>query len=317
MGQRRILVIGSQCQAEQELPFLPELAKQFYAAMIDEERGQCAPALPESGLLLDPTVEEADTQIRLAFRRASIEQATLFLAYVGHGTRSDTDFYLLPKNATIPPTMRTAVNLVQLIREEFLREAAEGGAIDGLVVLLDACSAGAGLPDVAACWIHRELKRSLRFELLTATGENPAYDGCFTRILIELLLDGDATNRSPNLRTQDCMTPLSHGCNRQQPRILVNSHGADRGLWLMRNRAFASVMELWLRSAISDEIVRLTSCYQPPALLAKIPSLLAANRAVAITGQPGVGKSALVAALARPEVTRGQSRLASSALSCF
>src|SRR5262245_2166422 len=104
MGERRILVVGSQCQAEQPLPFLPDFAQRFYNAMIDEEQGQCVPALPEGGLLLDPTVAETDEKIRRAYRRASTDQATLLLAYVGHGQRSDTDFFLLPKDATLPPT---------------------------------------------------------------------------------------------------------------------------------------------------------------------------------------------------------------------
>jgi tetratricopeptide (TPR) repeat protein len=301
MGQRRILVIGSQCRAEQQLSFLPDFAERFYNAMIDDEQGQCVPALPEGGLLLDPTVVRAKDAIRAAYRRASQDQATLFLAFIGHGRSSGDDFYLLPKDAQSPLNSDNAVYLVQLIRDEF-----QGvGEVDGLVVLLDACFAGVAVPDVAARWVNTTTGRPLRFELLTATGENPAYDGCFTRILTELLRNGNAATRSPNLRTLDCATPLHNGCKRQQPRILVSSYGPDRGLWLMRNKAFAPAIEPWLRSDLSDEITRLTSHYQPPALLAQIPSLLEANRAAAVAGPAGSGKSALVAALARPEVTRG------------
>jgi tetratricopeptide (TPR) repeat protein len=301
MGERRILVIGSQCDTQQRLPFLPELADQFYRAMLNESQGQCVPALPEGGLLIDPAVQQAKEAIRKAYRLAAENQATLFLAYVGHGERSGDDFFLLPKDAAGPRNSDSAVYLVQLIREEFQ----SFGEVDGLVVLLDACFAGVTLPDVAGRWVQASTGLPLRFELLTATGDNPAYDGCFTRILTQLLMEGDKEAGNKYLRAQDCTTPLHKECKRQQPQQLVSSYGPDRGLWLMRNKAFAAAMEPWLRSEISDEIARLTSHYQPPALLAQVPALSEANRCVAVIGQAGAGKSALVAALTRPEVTRG------------
>src|SRR5262245_11993642 len=96
MGQRRILTIGSQCA---HLPSLPCLAQELYRIMTDPELGQCVPALPEDqggGLLLDPTVSQVKKALRAAFQRASTDEATLFLAYVGHGEAIGDDFYLLP-----------------------------------------------------------------------------------------------------------------------------------------------------------------------------------------------------------------------------
>src|ERR1043166_7148694 len=51
------------------------------------------------GLLLDPTVQETKSIIRAAYARASQDQATLFLAYIGHGEISGDDFYLMPIDA--------------------------------------------------------------------------------------------------------------------------------------------------------------------------------------------------------------------------
>jgi len=45
LGERRILVIGSQCEALGDLAFLPQAAKDLYAVMTDPERGACVTAL--------------------------------------------------------------------------------------------------------------------------------------------------------------------------------------------------------------------------------------------------------------------------------
>jgi hypothetical protein len=63
MGQRRILVIGSQCEALGHLDFLPQIAQDLYEVMTNSERGQCLSALPEKGLLLDPSVDETRTAL--------------------------------------------------------------------------------------------------------------------------------------------------------------------------------------------------------------------------------------------------------------
>src|SRR4051794_30781852 len=121
MGQRRILVMGSQCSAAGRLSFLPDLAQELYRVMTDPELGQCVPALPEEqggGLLLDPTVREVKAALRSVIQRASADQATLFLAYVGHGEAFLDDFYLLPLDADPAPREETAVHLIQLLRQE-------------------------------------------------------------------------------------------------------------------------------------------------------------------------------------------------------
>lgn len=87
MGRRRILVIGSQCAALTHLEFLPRAAENLYGVMTDPARGGCVPALATSGLLLDPKVAEAKIAIKKAYRRASEAEATLLIAWIGHGQR--------------------------------------------------------------------------------------------------------------------------------------------------------------------------------------------------------------------------------------
>jgi hypothetical protein len=97
MRQRRILGIGSQCQALGNLPFLPEAARDLYAVMTDPERGGCVSAIEGDGLLINPTVNDAKEAIKSAYLRASTDEAPLFLSYIGHGECAGEDFYLLPR----------------------------------------------------------------------------------------------------------------------------------------------------------------------------------------------------------------------------
>jgi hypothetical protein len=69
MGQRRILVIGSQCEALQPLAFLPSAAQNLYAVMVDPARGACVAAIDGEGLLIDPTVNDMKDAIRTAYPR--------------------------------------------------------------------------------------------------------------------------------------------------------------------------------------------------------------------------------------------------------
>jgi hypothetical protein len=302
MGERRILVIGSQCDALPRLMFLPSFAQDLYEAMIDPTLGQCTSALlNEVGLLLDPTVQQTKSKIRDAFRRASNDQVTLFLAYVGHGEVKGDDVYLLPKDANRPFNTDNAVYLVQVIREEFQDHC----EVDGLVVLLDACFAGAAIRDVASRWVQQRTSRELTFELLTATSDHPAYDGCFTRTLTKLIREGHAKAESKNLEARQCTAPLKKSCSYQTPRLLSSLSGADPGLWIARNKAVPERYGPLANSEMWSLILGFTRWYQPPAVLHRLVHSLRDHRCVVVNGAAGSGKSALVSALARPEVTHG------------
>ena len=161
MAGRRILVIGSQCKNLGHLSFLPQFAKDLYAVMTDQALGMCVPALGErnNSLLLDPSVKKARDSITAAFQRASESEATLFLAFIGHGEYTGSDFYLLPLDASLPPMSHTAINLVQLIKELHRIHS----NTDGLVVLLDTCYSGVAATGASVRWVG-ELGGTLRFE---------------------------------------------------------------------------------------------------------------------------------------------------------
>jgi hypothetical protein len=84
-SERRILVIGSQCRELNHLSFLPVAAEERYAVLMAPDLGGCVPTLPVRGLWLDPTVAETREALETAFERASTDEATLLLVYIGHG----------------------------------------------------------------------------------------------------------------------------------------------------------------------------------------------------------------------------------------
>ena len=187
MSDRRILVIGSQCEALGRLDFLPQTAQDFYSVMTDANHGACVSALDGDSLLIDRTVSEAKAAIKLAYLRAAKGEATLFISYIGHGERRGDDFYLLPLDAgTSPLNSDTAVHFVNLIKEA---QNNAPGSLDGLGVLVDACYSGLAGYGAAENWVAA-LKGTLRFEMLTAAADRPAANGCFSRTLANLLREG-------------------------------------------------------------------------------------------------------------------------------
>src|SRR5262249_45711756 len=158
------LIIGSQCQQMPPLSFLPGVAHELYAVLTASDLGGCVSALPgQDGLLINPTVKQTYTAIETAFQRASADEATLCLAFIGHGEYVTDDFYLLPWDAQVPPGSRTAIHLVQLITELHRQYS----LLDGLLLLLDTCYAGMAAAGAAARWVGG-LSGTLRFEILTA-----------------------------------------------------------------------------------------------------------------------------------------------------
>jgi len=164
MAKRRLLIIGSQCGGLNELRFLPDVAVRLHGLMTDPETGECVGApignnLPS--LLLDPTVAEAKRAIRTAIEGAVREGDTLILAYIGHGEFPDErsgDFYLMPTDAA-EATADGAIHFAGFIKDCI--KFGQGHA--GLVILLDACSAGAGLWESMEQWAQ-SVRGNLSFE---------------------------------------------------------------------------------------------------------------------------------------------------------
>jgi hypothetical protein len=298
VGGRNLLVIGSQCESLPELSFLPDIATQLYEAMTDPERGACQPALDPSGLVIDPTVAEAKKAIRTAFERAANDEATLLLAVIGHGEQvtEDGDFYLLPTDAEVPPADDTALNLVNHVKG--LRRRHE---TDGLVVLVDTCYSGTGAVAAGKAWPSMSLG-DFRFEFLAATADRPAFDGCFSKSLIQWVQRG-MSGAPGDLRCEAVRMALAGRCPNQRAQHV--SYQPDPGLFLAHNRAPEVMANPVAGTPAADNAERLTAWFQPTGDLERVVEFSERHPLVAVVGDAGAGKSAIAAALIRPEVAPG------------
>ncbi|MFE6611018.1 FHA domain-containing protein [Amycolatopsis sp. NPDC057786] len=304
MGERRSLVVASQCDSLNLLSFLPDAGHQVSTALLDPEIGGCVPALEDGrGLLVDPTMVELDDALVEAFERASDDEATLFLSLVGHGEYADDDFYFLTKDTGLPVDSRRSFLFAQRIKELLGRYS----MLDGLVILLDTCHAGIGARQAGQRWLRIVGEAGKRFDLLTASDDRVAADGCFSRSLVSVLRSGHA-EFGERVRCADLKRVITGLCP-MQTAIHLGFDGtrevaeADQGLWLALNSSPA-----WRRSPLAGNpaaprIERLTTNYrQNPKLGETVGRLLTGARLVAITGEAGAGKSTILAALARPSV---------------
>jgi len=297
-------VVASQCDSLNLLSFLPDAGHQVSGALLDPEIGGCVPALEDGrGLLVDPTMVELDDALVEAFERASEDEATLFLSLVGHGEYADDDFYFLTKDTGLPVDSRRSFLFAQRIKELLGRYS----MLDGLVILLDTCHAGIGARQAGQRWLRIVGEAGKRFDLLTASDDRVAANGCFSRSLVSVLRTGHA-EFGERVRCADLKRVITGLCPAQTA-VHLGFDGtrevaeADQGLWLALNSSPA-----WRRSPLAGNpaaptIERLTAGYQPdPKLGETVGHLLTGARLVAITGKAGAGKSTMLAALARPSV---------------
>ncbi|WP_245757499.1 tetratricopeptide repeat protein [Amycolatopsis xylanica] len=302
MGERLALVIASQCDSLNLLSFLPKAAHEVAEALLDPEIGACVPAVPslDTGTLIDPTMVELDDALVDAFERASDTESTLFLALVGHGDYANDDFYFLTRDAQYPPDSRKSYLLAQRIKELLSRYS----LLDGLVILLDTCHAGIAAVQAAERWSRIVGAAGKRFEVLTASDDRTAANGCFSLSLAKILRSGDP-ELGERLRCPDLKRVISGHCPAQTAVHLAFdgtwlTPKGDEGLWLARNAS-----EAWqpLRgNPAAEEIERLTEGYRPTRELRDVVSqVLGGARCVQILGDRQEASS-LLAALARPAV---------------
>ncbi|AFU03350.1 Nephrocystin-3 [Nocardia brasiliensis] len=303
MGGRLALVIGSECAALPELGFVHGLAEELYARLTGT--GGWTAAVQRDGPVIDPSAGGLADAIGAAFDNAGERQASLLVAFIGHGISTGAeDFYLLAHDSPAQPDSRTAVHLTQAIRERLNRSA-----LDGLVVLIDACEADQGVQGAARRWTDLLARSAGRVELLVASDDAPAYNGCFTKTMLATFDEGLAL-RGENLLPSDLVDPIAANCVRQRPQHLSYTmgnqsaeSGGDPGLWLVPNtarrrdaltgRPAAGFVDHLTRNLQLTGVIR-------ERLTAIIES--GGHRLRAVVGPPAAGKSTLMALLIRPTI---------------
>ncbi|RZL77807.1 MAG: tetratricopeptide repeat protein [Rhodococcus sp. (in: high G+C Gram-positive bacteria)] len=297
MVERVALVIGSESEKFGRLGFTGELAEALYTALTTEGRW-----LPfGDGPVLDPTIAELKRVVKAAFRQANGMRATLLIAFVGHGfTTGEDDFFLLASNSKQPLDSDSGLHLVNVVAEQLgLTQA-----LDGLVVLVDACEAGTGALGAGNRWVKFLEKAAGRMELLVASDGGNAYDGCFTRTLLRTFDSGLDTSGT-NLLCADLTPEINAACQWQTPRHL-SFNGAqvqrgDLGLWLVPNRARR-------RDAVTGRpaaglVDHLLYSVSPTTAVQELLAAMvesAGDRLQAVVGPAGSGKSTIMALLIRP-----------------
>ncbi|WP_433525638.1 tetratricopeptide repeat protein [Nocardia pseudovaccinii] len=298
MGGRVALVVGSECTALPRLGFTDDLANGLYTEL--REIGGWQPATGTDGPLLDPTIDELVCAVDEAFDTASNRQATLLISFVGHGmTTAAENFYLLARDSPRLPKLRNAFHLTQEIQER-LNSAA---TLDGLIVLIDACETGEGVRGAARRWPEASGPNG-RVELLVATGNGPAYFGCFTRTIITTFGKG-VPHGGESLLPSDLVQPLRQ-CPALEPQSFsftsgIRTASSDPGLWLVPNAARREdAVSGTAAAGFIDQLINGLVISEP--LRERLTQVVDSGeeRLRGVLGPAGCGKSTLLATLIRP-----------------
>ncbi|HSV65487.1 MAG TPA: tetratricopeptide repeat protein [Mycobacteriales bacterium] len=310
MGGRRVLVVGSQCAAlpNSTLRFLPDVADELFEVLADARLGGWLPVAGYAAAMRDPKRAQVLAALDAAFAQADAEGATLLVAFLGHGIGVGGGFYFLPFDGSGAGSAEQDVFLSQVLWERFR----DSSRLDGLIVWLDTCHAGVAAQQAAGVWTDLALRRGLRrFEVLTASADQPAYDAAFSRVLIRLLRHGIGT-AGKYLTASDVAAPVFAECGPQRPQRLTQDGGGSRlpgdpGLYLGHNPAWRSGPYQVPPPGTSAAAVagNLTTHFEATSHLPALIERATAERCMAVTGPAGTGKSVLVAALGRPELAPG------------
>ena len=329
MSKRRLaLVIGSQCQALSPLSFLPEgpgpvqleglrPEQQGVAVLRDllvDGPGGCAPVQVDGesapGLLVNPTKAMADAALTAALGQAHTQEAVLVVHFLGHGTRYEADRDRPARREHLLHVWDTVAEPVDTEPESngwdpyqlVARRRAYTANMVGLVLMVDACYASWADQQVDS-W--RGVRGGLLSAWLGASGDQQAWDGCFTKTLIKALERGlDAAEHHlgllvPDLLVTDLEPVMANRCKKQEPRLSGYEYH-NPVLKVARNQRASELGEkLGLDAASEAVLLRLTSRYVTFAVNT-VDDAIRTSRVVAVIGRAGTGKSTLAAALRHP-----------------
>jgi hypothetical protein len=301
MAGRRALVIGSQCGGlpNLRLTFLPDVAEKLFEVLVDPARGGCD--ADASVLIIDPELSSLARALESAVAGADAAQATLLVAFIGHAEAVGTDLYLLPANGSSPPSMFTGFLFGQGMAELVRRYS----GLDGLIILVDACQSEVGVGDLAQRAASEISAAGMRVQLVSSTFDQAAMDGCFTRSLTRVLSEGVAAHSADYLVAEDVLGGIAALCTAQEEPRAMTIQGRwrvnDPGLFLGWNPAAKAAWFL-TGTATGGQAVELTRDFQITDALDQAVRAWRSHQIVFLSGDPGSGKSTLVAALTRPEV---------------
>ncbi|GAA4460007.1 hypothetical protein [Phytohabitans houttuyneae] len=235
--RRHLLVVASQCR---DLPFLDgleEAARGLHDALADAAVGGCAPGLPDGGSLHhgELAAEQIEQLVRAAAGHAARHEATLVLALLGHG--------FIP--GTAPTLYLMGLHSRQGVREgavdvrRLLLEAADRPGVNGVVGIIDTCTAAAAQPSMAELATGTRGGRTRLALLMAAAVGQDAYELRLSRGATGVLRAGVA-DAGLLLDVHSVATQLRRPGLGQD--IVVSAFDGDPtavgGLWLGHNVAY-------------------------------------------------------------------------------
>jgi hypothetical protein len=305
MAGRFALVVGSECdRLTPPLSFPEECAKNLYEALAQAEwQAPTSTIGVPINPLINPSTADLQQAIADAFTEVNNAEATLLIAFIGHGRANpNLSFYLMATDSEPhKPTFLTAFDVTRFLQEQ-LEYSPD---LDGLIFLIDACEAGQGLEGAAKGWIKLLADSGGRMDLLVASGKGSAYDGCFTKTILSTFKKG-LDSCGDSLLCRDLRAPISNNCTAQAQHLDYSGADVtteDRGLWLVRN--VARGLDAVTGRPAAGLVDQLTNAV---VVTASVRESLTAitdagqHRFRLVVGAPGSGKSTLMALLIRPKL---------------
>jgi hypothetical protein len=231
--RRHVLVVASQ-RRERPLALLGQAAHGLLARFLDPDVGACAPGLPSEDALVHGELSKAQIEdtVRLAIGYAAEAGATLVLALLGHGFMPGANpvLYLMGCDSQ-EGILDTAVEVRRL-----LVEAAERPGINGVIGIIDTCTAAAAQPMPQELAVGTRAGQTRLSLLMACAAGQSAYDMNMSRQLAELLRTG-VPRATERLRVLDVAGPLKAVLSGQIPVSHdIDGDSSPEHLWLTYNQ---------------------------------------------------------------------------------
>ncbi|MFC9606323.1 tetratricopeptide repeat protein [Streptomyces niveus] len=301
-------MLASQCEAlgeQSRLAGLGAVAGRLDGGLRDASRGACEAALgAERAVLIDAGLPATYAAVAEAAQRAAQARGLLILGWIGHGMTRNGDFYVLPQGSV--PRLGDPVHPPYGLAQHLKELLAELPGLE-LILLIDACFSGDAAVQAVASWSGLDGDARRRFQVLTASSAGePAWDCAFATTVAGLLDTGDIT-AGDHLDTGDLKGAVERATRKQQPVMALWDGANGLGTWVAHNAALRQQAGSPLAFATADLPTIRTALrhFRPPVTLARVAAASAEHHCVVVRGAAGYGKTTLLAALCRPEVTAG------------
>lgn len=237
---RHVLVVGAQCRAMGTLSQLEGAARDLHAVMVDPALGGCTQRRGDHPSLLvgdNLKTGDVDTAVRQAVLAAKADNAVLVIALLGHGFTppQQTNLYYMVADSTTEST-GSAVEVGPL-----LADAANEAGVDGVIAVVDTCSALGAVPDSGRLAGGVRLGQARLAVITAASADQSARDMRLSTAVVEALREG-LSDAGAEIYVDQALVGALRARIRGQSVGLVgydNDPFAMERLWLARNRRAA------------------------------------------------------------------------------